>query len=99
MARHVNSGSPEIALFFKEIPKEFMEDPGGDLKRVLDFKEKLIAEKEILFKEFPTVRELEPLVRKKVIAYVNSVRAADAASEPKEVKAKPADSEPRERKR
>ena len=94
MARRANSGSPEIALFFKEIPKEFMEDPGGDLKRVLEFKEKLIAEKEILFKEFPTVRELEPLVRKKVIAYVNSVRAADAASEPKEVKAKPTDSEP-----
>ena len=71
-----------------------MEDPGGDLKRVLEFKEKLIAEKEILFKEFPTVRELEPLVRKKVIAYVNSVREADAASELKEVRAKPAEPEP-----
>ena len=94
MARRANSGSPEIALFFKEIPKEFMEDPGGDLKRVLDFKEKLIAEKEILFKKFPTVRELEPLVRKKVIEYVKSVREADAASEPKEVRAEPADSEP-----
>lgn len=94
MARRANSGSPEIALFFKEIPKEFMEDPGGDLKRVLDFKEKLIAEKEILFKKFPTVRELELLVRKKVIEYVKSVREADAASDPKEIKAKPADSEP-----
>ena len=94
MARHATSGSPEIALFFKEIPKEFMEDPGGDLKRVLEFKEKLIAEKEILFKEFPKVRELEPLVRKKVIAYVNSVRAADADSEPSEVRTKPAEPEP-----
>lgn len=94
MARRANSGSPEIALFFKEIPKEFMEDPGGDLKRVLEFKEKLIAEKEILFKEFPTVRELEPLVRKKVISYVKSVRKADVTSEPKEVRAKPVEPEP-----
>ena len=93
-ANSANSGSPEIALFFKEIPKEFMEDPGGDLKRVLEFKEKLIAEKEILFKEFPTVRELEPLVRKKVIAYVKSVREADVTSEPSEVRTKPAEPEP-----
>ena len=92
-ANSANSASPEIALFFKEIPKEFMEDPGGDLKRVLEFKEKLIAEKEILFKEFPE-GELEPLVRKKVIAYVKSVREKDLASELKEVRAKPADSEP-----
>ena len=91
--RRKDSGSPEIALFFKKIPDELMEDPGEDLKRVLKFRETIIEEKKILFQEFLTVREIERLVRKKVIAYVNSVRSADVASELKEVRSKPADSE------
>lgn len=92
--RREKSGSPEIALFFKKVPGRDKRDPGPHLKRVLEFQESTIEERKILFREFSTIREMERLVRKKVIAYVNSVRAADAASEPKEVKAKPADSEP-----
>lgn len=89
-----NSGSPEIALFFKEIPDQFMEDPGEDLKRVLEFRKTIIAEKKILFQEFSETQDIEKLVRKLMAAHVTSVRAADAVSEPKEVRAEPADSEP-----
>ena len=92
--RRENSGSPEIALFFKEIPDQFMEDPGEDLKRVLEFRKTIIAEKKILFQEFSETQDIEKLVRKLMAAHVTSVRAADTDSEPKEVKAKPADSEP-----
>ena len=99
IARREHSGSPEIALFFKEIPDEFMGDPGDDLKRVLKFRETIIAEKKILFQEFSTVREMETLVRKSVTAYVNRVKAADTASEPKEVRAKRAESEPEKEER
>ncbi len=94
IARREHSGSPEIALFFKEIPDEFMEDPGDDLKRVLEFRETIITEKKILFQNFSTTPDMEKLVRKNVTAYVNRVTAADAASAPEEVRAKPADSEP-----
>ena len=92
--RREKSGKPEIALFFKKISDELKEDPGEDLKRVLKFRETVEAGKRILFRDFSTPQEIELRVRKKVIEYVKSVRAADAASEPKEVKAKPADSEP-----
>ena len=94
IARRENSGSPEIALFFKEIPEQFMEDPGDDLKRVLEFRETIIAERKILFQNFSTIRDMEKLVRKCVAAHVNRVKTADTASESKEVRTKPADSEP-----
>ena len=91
--RRENSGSPEIALFFKEIPDQFTEDPGEDLKRVLEFRKTIIAEKKILFQEFSKIQDIEKLVRKLMAAHVNRVKAADAASEPKEVRAKPAEPE------
>ena len=94
IARREDSGSPEIALFFKEIAAEFMEDSGDDLKRVLEFRDTIIAEKKILFQNFSKIRDMEKLVWKCLAAHVNRVRAADAASEPKEVTEKPADSEP-----
>ena len=88
MARREETGSPEISLFFKQIPDEFMVDPGDDLKRVLEFREKIIAGKKILFQNFSTVRDIETLVRKCVTAYVNRVRAEDESSEPDELRAK-----------
>ena len=93
IARREDSGSPEIALFFKKIPDESMKDPGDDLKRVLEFRETIIAEKKILFQEFSTVQEIEMLVRRNVTEYVIRVKKEDAASEPKEVETKPTESE------
>ena len=94
MDRREHSKSPEIALFFKKISDESMGDPGPDLKKVLEFRERIMTEKKLLFREFSTIPEIETLVRSKVTEYVNGVRAKDATSEPKEVTEKPADSEP-----
>lgn len=88
MARREETGSPEIALFFKQIPDEFMVDPGPDLKKVVDFREKIIAGKKILFQNFLTVRDMEILARKCVTTYVNRIRAEDESSEPDELRAK-----------
>ena len=92
--RRKQSGNPEISLFFKEISEELKADPGEDLKRVLKFQKTIIAEKKILFQTFVEVRELEVLVRKCISAYVIRVKAADTSSEPDEVRAKRAQSEP-----
>ena len=94
IARREDSGSPEIALFFKKIPGESMKDPGDDLKRVLEFRETIIAKKKILFQEFSTVQEIETLVRRNVIEYVIRVKKEDTDSEPSEVRTKPAEPEP-----
>ena len=94
IARREQSERPDIALFFKQIPDEFVVDPGDDLKRVLKFQERIIAEKMILFNKFSTVGDMEVLARKCVTAYVNRVRAADSSSKPDEVRAKHAKSKP-----
>ncbi|MBB3061768.1 DUF4062 domain-containing protein [Microbulbifer rhizosphaerae] len=96
ISRCEETGIPEISLFFKEIPKEFMVDPGDDLKKVLEFREKIIASKKILFQNFSMTRDIEALARKCVTAYVNRVRAADELSEPDELRAKRARTSSRE---
>ena len=87
MDRREHSKSPEIALFFKKISDESMGDPGDALKKVLEFRKRIMTERTLLFQEFSTIPEIETLVRRKVTEYVNCVRA-------KEVTEKPADSEP-----
>jgi len=88
MVRREETGSPEIALFFKEIPEDFMLDPGDDLKKVLDFREKIIACKKVLFQRFSIAREMETLARKCITSYVNQARAKDESSEPSQLQAK-----------
>ena len=87
MARRERGDSPEISLFFKIISKDLMEDPGDDLKRVLEFREHIVSEKKILFQKFSTVRDIENLVRKCVTKYVNGIRAKDVSSGSNETRA------------
>ena len=55
--RRLSDGRPEISLLFKEIDPAFLVDPGEDLKKVLAFKERLVAEKRILFEGFADIRD------------------------------------------
>lgn len=88
MKRCEETGRPEISLFFKQIPEEFMVDPGEDLKKVLEFRNQVTDSKRILFQNFSTTREIETLARKCVTAYVNSARAEDESSGPEVLQAK-----------
>ncbi|WP_166260098.1 DUF4062 domain-containing protein [Marinobacter salicampi] len=81
LKRREIKGNPEISLFFKQVPDEFMVDPGNDLKKVLKFRDTIIAEKQILFQNFSTVMELESLVRKCITAYVIRFRDDNELSE------------------
>ena len=88
VARREQGESPEISLFFKKIPNEFMVDPGDDLKRVLNFRELIVSEKKILFQEFSTVKEVEVLARKCITKFVNSAKEAGESSGPVEDRVK-----------
>ncbi len=72
--RRLNEGRPEISLLFKEIDQEFLRDPGEDLKKVLAFKKKLIADKEIYFENFADTRELEKKIRRCITKFVRELR-------------------------
>ena len=94
LARREQGESPEISLFFKQVPEEDLVDPGEQLKKVQEFREKIITEKRVLFQEFSTVRDMEVLVRKCLAAYVNDVRTANVSPESNEARAKRAEPEP-----
>lgn len=75
--RRVSKGGPEISLFFKEIDPAFLADPGEDLRRVQAFKQKLIAEKKILFEGFGDIPEFEKKFRRCIFTYVRNLREKD----------------------
>ena len=94
MDRRERTGRPQVSLFFKEIPEDVMADPGDDLKRVLEFKEEVMAKRKILFQNFSTVRDMEDRARQCVTEYVKQVKSADTAPEPDEARARRPKTEP-----
>ena len=92
------TGSPEICLFFKKIPSDYLDDPGDDLKSVMDFRQSIISGKQLLFANFDTVQDMEALARRSISDYVKRVKAAETTVESGEVREKSstATSDPRE---
>ncbi len=93
-ARYEESGSPDISLFLKEIPKENMEDPGDELKKVLEFRKKIEDEKPLLYETFSSPQEMEKLAGRFFAENVNRRREADTSSESDEDRVKRANPEP-----
>ena len=95
IARREKSGCPEIALFLKDIPDEYLTDPGEDLKRVIDFRQTITADRKILFQKFSTLSDLKPLVWKRLIEFVRDVKA-DEAPKRDEIRTKDSEHAPEE---
>ena len=89
IARRESSEKPEISIFFKRVPEEYMEDPGADLKNVLNFQKTIINEKKILFKKFSTIDEIGKLTRQCLNEYVRQVNNADTPYESFDSRAEP----------
>ncbi len=68
--RHTSSNGPEIWLFFKTVDSDSLEDPGEQLKKVLDFKKEQIKQKELFFKEFVDTSNWEKAIYDQLLAYV-----------------------------
>lgn len=64
LARHKEQGTPEISIYFKKV--EDVEDPGEQLQKVLNFKNKLVETKDVYFRDFEDLRSLEAEVRAKI---------------------------------
>jgi hypothetical protein len=82
---------PEISLLFKEVDPELFKDPGEALRKVEVFKNKIIAEKAILFQRFANTREFEDKVRDCITSYVQSLQAEEAQKIADETTAKASD--------
>jgi hypothetical protein len=77
VASRKKSNRPEISLLFKDIESEFLKDPSEGLKKVEAFKNRVIAEKTILFQRFATLPEFEGKLRDCITSYVQSLQTEE----------------------
>lgn len=82
--RREETGKPEIAIFFKEVDPAFLYDPGDDLKKVIEFQDRLELEKAILYKKFKDSYELQGYVREKVTQYLIDLEKSIIENQEKE---------------
>ena len=75
---HQRTNSPEISLFFKNIENDLTKDPGEQLQKVLDFRNRIIRQKSLLFERFDTYQDMEPLARRCLINYVTRLRTEES---------------------
>jgi len=68
--RYSDAKAPDIWLFFKNIDKDFLEDPGKQLKLVLNFRQKQIAEKKYLFKTFDNPKDWKDSFQEMLTIYL-----------------------------
>ena len=70
LSRRANGDKPEISLFFKDIPPQFLVDPGEGLKRVLSFRKRMESEKKIYFETFKNESEYSRQLRRCLFTYL-----------------------------
>lgn len=61
--RRESAGKPEVALFFKTLSKEQMEDVGEKLKPLLDFKKEIQEKRQVYYEMFSDAYDLGERVR------------------------------------
>jgi Domain of unknown function (DUF4062) len=87
-------GRPEMTLFFKKIDAEFLKDQGPDLKKVLSFRDQVIADRMVLFEEFETLREFEEKLTSWITSYVQSLKKLEATAASDDTQVRPSDERP-----
>lgn len=68
--RRKETGSPEVWLAFKHIDAESLKDPGEQLQHVLEFKQKQIELRQVLFQEFPNIERWKALLSTWLLNYI-----------------------------
>ncbi len=81
-------GSPEISLFFKNVNDDLLRDPGDELKKVLAFKDRIIATKVILFETFDNIRDFEEKIRRCINHYVQERQSEETRERAEESQAR-----------
>lgn len=70
---NVDSGKmKDILVLFKDIDNKRMKDPGKELQKVLDFRNRLISEMTIMFKPYKNLTELSNVLRPQLRAWIRN---------------------------
>jgi hypothetical protein len=89
LRRRGRETKPEISLFFKNIAPEFLRDPGPGLTRVLAFRQKMEAEKRVMFETFGDEREYSRKLRRCIFSYVQGLATQDAEQKSEQQQERP----------
>ena len=60
----------DVWLLFKSVDNDLLQDPGEQLKRIIDFKKEQIEAKELLFKEFPSTKQFNNTIHDDLSAFL-----------------------------
>ncbi len=73
LARHLfrNQGVPNIFLYFRQVPEVMLADPGEQLRKVLDCRKKIEAERELLFKHYGALDEWEQFLMEHIARWLD----------------------------
>jgi hypothetical protein len=69
--KRTQEARPEISLLFKQVAPDLLNDPGDELRKVMVFKERIIARKTVLFETFSDIGELEGKIRSCIAIFVD----------------------------
>src|ERR1017187_2621899 len=72
-SRRETSPSPEIWMFFKDVEPAQVADAGEQLKKVIAFRDALINNKTVLFKDFRQIVDWEKMLRRYLFKHVVSI--------------------------
>lgn len=70
-SRYDESKEPHLTLFFKSVDPSKMADPGVELQKVLNFRNKIIDEKKLLFDTFENSNDFSKKLRLCISDYIN----------------------------
>jgi len=68
--------APDIYLYFRQVPEAMMADPGEQLRKVLDFRKKIEAERVLLFKQYNGVEEWEDMLMEHIARWLDGFQPA-----------------------
>lgn len=87
--RRKTTDSPEMWLAFKDVDRDSINDPGEQLKKVLDFKNQQIKNREVLFKTFADTEDWKEQLHSWLLKHVLGLYQVSTLAESIENTAKP----------
>ncbi len=69
---------PEIMLYFRKIPDDFLAGPGPQLRQVLEFKEKIESEGEFLYKSYEDENRWENIFREHLSKWLDTIQFTES---------------------
>lgn len=75
-----NRGRPEILLYFRSISSDMLADPGAQLAKVIEFRNKIEEEKNFLYQQYETEDQWRDLFREHLYGWLHKTLPTASAS-------------------